>query len=174
MRKFYLLFFVLIGSFFATENTSASGNIKVAVVDMEKIVKEMPEAIEADKKIQAQQQLFTDSLASMKASMQQRYENYMKQQAMMPVDEQKKEEEAIMMMQQELTNANQQFTIELKKMSEQLVTPILTKVNDVIKKFAKKEKINLVLKKDINGSVVYFDDALDITFDIIIAIKKGK
>jgi Skp family chaperone for outer membrane proteins len=92
---------------------------------------------------------------------------------MMPAEQQKKEEESLGMMQNEIQTFRNRIQDELVKKSEEVTKPILDKILAAINLVAKEEKINVVLEKGKTGTVLYFDDNLDITYKVLDMIKRG-
>ncbi|MGI6370438.1 MAG: OmpH family outer membrane protein [Ignavibacteria bacterium] len=165
--------FFLIG--FSTQNKALANNT-IAVVDIEAIVKEMPEAIEADKQLKDISQKYQDSLTKMQKDLEAKAQNYQKQKSMMAADKQQQEEEKLQKEYQTLAMFQQEKfsnTGELVQMREKYLEPIRLKVKNAIEAVAKDEKVGLVLSKD--AAIVMFADAkLDITFRVIDKIKREK
>lgn len=160
--------FVLFGG-----NTAKAQNFKVAVVEVETVLKELPAAIEADKMIKDIGQKWQDTLLTMRNDLQTKFDQYQKQKSMMPLDQQKKEEES--MQQQQMTLLQYQEEKfgqqgELGVMREKLLAPIREKVKQAIETVAKKEKFQLVVDKLM---VLYSEPSIDITYTVIDAIKRG-
>ena len=63
----------------AAQKVAGSGNNNVAVVDVEAIVKELPEAIEADKQLKEIGQKYQDSLVKMQQALETKVQNYQNQ-----------------------------------------------------------------------------------------------
>ncbi len=183
--KSKILMLIVIFSFivFATptllsqpKGSQAGGNLTVGIVDIEAIVKEMPEAIDADKKLSDIGQKYKDSLAKMETNLKTKLEAYQKQKAMMSVDKQQQEEEKLQKENTVLTTFyNEKFgqNGELAQTRESLLQPIRDKIKATIEIVAKDEKINLVLTKEA-GTVMYADSKLDITFRVIDKMKRDK
>ncbi len=153
--------------------SQASGATKLGVVEVESVLKELPEAIEADKLIKDKGQKWQDSLLKMRSDLSAKIEQYQKQKSMMPQDKQQKEEETLqqqnmLMMQYQEEKFGQQG--ELNKYREQLLEPIRNKIKKAIEGVAKDEKILLVVDK---MAAIYSDQSIDITFRVIDRIKRG-
>jgi outer membrane protein len=147
----------------------------IGIVDVESIVKEIPEALQADKKIKEIGQKYQDSLMAMQSDFEAKLKQYDKQKSMMPSDQQQKQEETLKAQQMMLLQfRDEKFGQkgELAQMSEKALAPILEKVNKAIEEVAKEEKMNLVLDKG-NSAVRYAEDKLDITYKVMDRIKRG-
>lgn len=151
----------------------SQASMKLGVVEVETVLKELPEAIEADKLIKDKGQKWQDSLMKMRSDLTSKIEQYQKQKSMMPQDKQQKEEESLqsqnmLMMQYQEEKFGQQG--ELNKYREELLDPIRTKIRKAIEAVSKDEKIVLVVDK---MAAIYSDSSIDITFRVIDRIKRG-
>ncbi|PKL86292.1 MAG: hypothetical protein CVV22_03805 [Ignavibacteriae bacterium HGW-Ignavibacteriae-1] len=145
----------------------------LGVVDVETVLKEMPEALDADKRIKEIGQKWQDTLIQLRTGLQQKFEQYQKQKSMMQQDQQLKEEEALQaqnmqMVQYQEEKFGQQG--ELNGLREQLLEPLRNKIRLAIDKVAKEEKIKMVVDKVM---VLYSDTSIDITFKVIDTIKRS-
>ena len=153
------------------------GDLKVAVVDVEKIAKELPEAIEADKKLTEVKNRMLDTIKVMEQKFKDKYEAYTKGRAMMTADAQKKEEEDLRGMQaaysafQEENFGNQGSLV--RKRNE-LLQPVLAKIQEAIQAVSKEEGLSFVFDKAASAVLVFADDKYDVTFKIIDHMKRAK
>jgi Skp family chaperone for outer membrane proteins len=151
-------------------STNAQSQSMLGVVT---VLKEMPEALDADKKIKDIGQKWQDTLIQLRTGLQQKFEQYQKQKSMMGQDQQMKEEEALQaqnmqMVQYQEEKFGQQG--ELNRLREELLEPLRTKIKLAIDKVAKEEKIKMVVDKVM---VLYSDTTIDITFKVIDTIKRA-
>ncbi len=184
MKKFVILSVALCALVLAPSTWSqkkaagaASGDQKIAVVDVEKVAKELPEAIDADKKLTDLRNKMVDTLKSYEKRFKDKYEAYTKNKSMMTAEAQKKEED-------ELTSMNQQYSQyqeenfgaqgNLARKRAELLQPVLARIQDAVKDVAKDLHITVVLDKMQTGTVVFADDAADITFKVIDRMKSKK
>lgn len=172
LRFLFILTFTItisINSIYAQNKES----FKVAVVEVETILKELPEAIEADKKIKEIGQKWQDTLLQMRNDLQSKFEQYQKQKSMMTQDQQQKEEQSLQAQQMQLLQyQDEKFGQqgEINSLREKLLAPIREKVKSAIETVAKKEKFQLVLDKLM---ALYAESAIDITYIVIDTIKRG-
>ncbi|MDR0927814.1 MAG: OmpH family outer membrane protein [Ignavibacteria bacterium] len=156
----------------AQTKTAAGGSI--GIVDVEAIVKEIPEAVQADKDLSDMSKKYQDSILAKRKDLETRYQNYTtKQKSMMAPDKQAAEEDKYGKEMQDLQQYATEKQQEIDKYREQLLTPIRAKVKNAIEAVAKDEKLSLVLSKDAQSIVIYFEPKLDITFRVIDNIKRG-
>lgn len=170
------IFFVAFLAQYKVYSQTKDIGVKFAVVDIETILKEMPEAIEADKKLKEIGTKWQDTLISMKKDFDERIQKYQKQKSLMNAEQQNKEEEALQNSQMQIMQyQDQKFGTngELNQMREKFLEPIRIKVRNAIQKVAKEEKFSLVLDKG-NPVVLYFEDKYDITYKVLDVIKRGQ
>jgi outer membrane protein len=165
--------FMAISIIFIFGLLTKTAHANLGVVDVETVLKELPEAIEADKKIKEVGQKWQDTLIQLRSNLQQKFEQYQKQKGMMTQDQQQKEEESLQaqnlqMMQYQEEKFGQQG--DLNRLREELLDPLRTKIRAAIDKVAKDEKIKLVVDKVM---VLYSDSTIDITYRVIDSIKRG-
>lgn len=170
-----LLNVMIVAVIFVSANINAvsQASMKLGVVDVESVLKELPEAIDADKLIKEKGQKWQDTLMKMRTDLSAKIDQYQKQKSMMPQDKQQKEEEGLqsqnmLMMQYQEEKFGQQG--ELNKVREELLDPIRSKIRKAIEAVAKDEKIVLVVDK---MAAIYSDTSIDITFRVIDKIKRG-
>jgi outer membrane protein len=173
MKKLLLLtlFVVLTVSF----TTNVFSQLKVGIVDTETIIKEMPEAKEADLKLKELGKSYQDTLMSMQQDLQSKLEQYQKQKGMMPAEKQQEEEMALQALNQHMMQYNEEKfgqMGELAVLRDQYLAPIREKISKAIDKVAKSESINLVFDET-SPSLLYAEDKFDITFRVLDEIKRG-
>jgi outer membrane protein len=173
MKKFYLGLVVLASFLLFSNNSYAQKQLKIGVVEVETIVKQMPEAADADKKLKDIQKNFNDTLQTMQADFYKKVENYQKQKGMMPIDQQQKEEENLKAQEQSILTFREQRYSEISDMREKYLDPIRKKVSEAIQEIAKEEGMNFVFDKN-NAVMLYSEDKFDITFKVLDKIKRAE
>ena len=171
-------------SFFIV-NASIS-QVKIAFVDSDAIIKQLPEAQAVQKQIEDLQKLYVDTLSSKEneykgkaEALKTKYEDAQKQvqEGKLTPDQVKALDAEISAMQTELQKLEQDYTeykqeiqqILLAKQSE-LFKPVKDKITRVIEQVAKELKYNYVLDKA-GDSLIYGDKELDITFKVLDKLK---
>ena len=171
---FVAIFFVSNDYIFSQSKTTSTGTgVPIGIVDIDAIVKEIPEAITADKELVDLSNLYKDSLNAKRDAFESKYQNYEKQKNMMPQAKQTEELEKLQKEAMEVQNYQKDKENELIKRRDVLLEPIRKKVKEVIEAVAKDEKLSLVLTKDATSVVMYFDPKIDITFRVIDKMKRG-
>lgn len=170
MKKFILILLVTIsGSLF-------SQNLKIGIVDVETIGNNISEAKEIEADVMDMQKRVEDSLKIMQANLQTEFEDYQKQQSMMPADQKAQVEQQLGMKQQELQAYYQRMLGpqgEIARRQLELLEPVRKKINKAIEEVAKANKINIVLDKS-NPSLLYSEDTFDITYKVLDKMKTMK
>jgi len=149
--------------------------LKIGVVNIEEVVKAIPEATEADKKLQEVTLQYRDSLASIEKDFVEKAEKYQKQKAMMTPEQQQKEEEALQKIQINYQKFQQEKfgnTGEIAQLRESLLAPIRNKIKKAIEKVAKDEEISLVLDAA-SPTLLYFENNMELTYRVIDILKRG-
>lgn len=172
MKKVIVVCIILLGFVALTNNVQAQKNLKIGIVDVENIVKQLPEALEADKSLNEHGQKLQDSLVLMEQNLQKEYNDYLKQKAMMSQENQQKKEQEIQSKNSQLLQSRQLFANEIQQMRLDFLQPIREKIVKAIEKVSKDEKINIVFDKT-SQAVIYFEDQFDITFKVLDSLKRG-
>ncbi|MBM2814540.1 MAG: ompH [Ignavibacteria bacterium] len=177
MTKIFLLAIAVVLLFSANSYAQKKeSGVPVAAVDIKKVMKEMPEYAEAEKKLQETGQKYQDTLLQMKQDLEARLKQYEKQKSLMDADKQKKEEEALQSANMQMMQYREQIfgqQGDLLKFQMMLLEPIQDKLLKTIREVAKEENISLVVDKSNSSSVLYVEEKLDITFKILDRMKRN-
>lgn len=163
---------LIVVSVFAGTLTQAQ-SFKAAFVNSETIIKELPEAQAASKRIEEMGGLVRDTLQMMQKDFETRFEQYRKQESLLSADAKRKEEEALNNLRMRYSQYQEEKTADLGKLRESFLTPIRQKVTDAIAAVAKEDKINMVLDKAA-GLVLFAEDKSDITYKVLDRLKRGE
>ncbi len=177
MKKTYVSIAIaalfLSSSFFSFgQKTQTSGPIIIGVVDVEYIVRQLPEAVDADAKLKDMQKSLQDTIMKMQESLQKKADNYIKQKSIMPAEQQQKQEQQLQEEQQKLQQFYNDKLTEIQSKREEFLEPIRTKVRNAIQSVAKEESMSFVFDKG-NPSVLFAEEKYDITFKVLDKIKRG-
>lgn len=177
-----LLFAVLFLLFF----NAGYSQVKIAFVDSEVIIKQLPEAQAVQKQLEDLQKIYVDTLTTKESeykskaeALKTKYDDAQKQvqEGKLTPDQVKALDADIGAMQTELQKLEQEYgdykqevqqTL-LAKQSE-LFKPVKEKITRVIEQVAKDLKYNFVLDKA-GDAVIYGDKDLDITFKVLDKLK---
>jgi outer membrane protein len=154
--------------------SAAGGSLRIGVVDSQKIVAQLPEAKEAQEKLQESGKKYRDTIETIQKDYLQSLESYDKQKAMMSAEAKTKEEDRLKSIQERFQRYREEKfgnQGELAALQEELLAPIRKRVQNAIKDVAKNEKLSAVME---TPAFVYFDEELDITFRVLDKLKRNK
>jgi len=175
MKYSFVILTCFISAFIATNNSMNAQTQKIGYVDTEVILKQLPEAQEADKKLKDIATKFQDTLVAMQKDLTGKLEQYKKQESMMTPDEKKKEEDQLKAIQQSMMQYQEEKfgnTGEIRRLQENFLTPIRDRILLTIKEVSKDEKFNFILDK-VNPALLYADDKFDLTFKVLDKIRRN-
>ena len=175
--KNILVTFVILGLVAAVHVGNAQTQ-KIGFVSSAKIFKELPEAQDAQAKIDAMKKTVQDELEKKGAELQAKYEEYQKKESMMTDPAKKQAQDEIVDLQRKF----EQLKVEklgdnsdLVKNSEKILEPLRAKVIKAIERVAKDEKYSMVLDRTEPVSVLLYGEAAhDLTYKVIDRLKRGK
>jgi len=179
MRKALLILgiFILFGfNIFAQKNQPQQSGIRIAVVEIETIVKELPEAAEADARLKEMGTKWQDTIITWRKELETKFQQYQKQKGMMNAEAQQKEEESLQMLNMKIMQYQEDKfgnQGELAAMREMFLDPIRKKVKTAIEEVAREEGFNYVLDKG-SSVVLYAENRFDITYRVLDKIKRNK
>jgi outer membrane protein len=160
---------------------------KVAYVDSEIILKQLPESVKIQKDMEALQKIYLDTISTKESQLKTmaenfkvRYEDAQKQVESGQIkaeSELKSLNEEIQNLQREIQTTGEALDIYKQKVQndllntqQELFKPVRDKVTKAIEDVAKDMKINFVFDKA-NGSLIYGDKESDITFKVLDKLK---
>ena len=175
MKRIVAAVCIIFGAVAAQDLVAQQATLKIGIVDTETIVKQMPEAAEAEVRLGDVMKRYRDTLDSIQMNFQSKFEAYKKQEAMLTADGKRQKEDELRALQQQFVSYQEQKfgnMGEVAQMREQLLAPMRKKVQDAIAAVAKEEKMNFVFDK-INAALLYSDDKADITYRVLDKLKRG-
>ncbi len=157
---------------------TASAQTKIAYVNSGTILRELPEAQQAQKDLEAQVQVWQAELEKMGKQLQDDLEDYQKKQALLDPTTKAAREKGLQDLQQKAREY--QFTKfdtregEAVKLREKKLQPIQDKVLEAIKVIAKEEGASFVLDRVSEATIVlYADEKFDLTYKVLDRLKRG-
>ncbi len=171
-----ILFFAVISMM--TFLTQVNAQQKIAYVNSEKILAELPEAQQIRRELESRVRMYQDTLEQLGKSFQEQYENYQKKQALLDPKAKADMEKSLQDLQLRIREFQfQKFDTregEIAQLRERLFAPLQEKVLNVIAQVAKEDGFAYVLDKMDNATIVlYADPKFDLTFKVIDRIKRG-
>jgi len=152
--------------------------IKIAYVNSETILRELPEAQQVKKELEANIKVWQDELERMSKELQDGLEDYQKKQALLDTKAKADKEKSLQDLQQKAREFNyQKFDQregEAVKLREKKFAPIQERVMKTIEKVAKEDGFNYVFDKlEAATNLLYADAKFDLTYKVIDQLKRG-
>lgn len=176
MKKY---FFVgpLFAGLFLISTIGAAQTAKISFVDSEVILRELPEAQQAQKELEQVVKGWQDELEKMGSELQKGLEEYQKKQALATQDWKDKEEKRL----QELQQKAREFQLqkfdptrgEAAALRQKKFEPIRDKILKVIEAVAKEDGFNFVFDKANDVLLLFADAKFDLTYKVIDRLKRG-
>ena len=181
MKNILIALFII-----AVVAASASSQVKIAFVDSEVIIAQLPEAQDVKKKLEELQKQYVDTITvkenDIKAkadAFKAKYEDAQKQieAGKLNADQIKALEGELGMMQEEVQALDQDLSIYKQNVQKnlydvqlELFKPVKEKITKAIENLAKELKYNMVLDKA-SDALIYGDKEIDITFKVLDKLK---
>ncbi len=164
-----IAFFLSVSLIFAQKQQQT---ILIGVVDVEYIVRQMPEALDADAKLKEMQKNLQDTILKLQDALQKKADAYLKQKSMMPADKQQEQEQALQEENLRIQQLYNERLNEIQTKREEFLEPIRNKVRNAIQAVAKEENFSFVFDKG-NPAVLFAEEKYDVTFKVLDKIKRG-
>jgi len=171
-RVIILSLFLILGVSINAQNN----NIKVAVVDADLILQQLPEAIKANSDLKSLENKYKSELDSLTQVFAKEVDNFQKEFQNKPNDPKVKEKQAqLAAKQKSLEDLQAKRREDLKNKQDELYKPIYEKLYDSIEALAKEEGISYVLNKKSHQDpfVLFADVQFDYTYKVLDRIRKG-
>ncbi len=158
--------------------TERTTTMKLGFVDSQVIIQQLPEAQEAQRKIQSSLDLWQSQLDTMAKAYQTRLEDYDKKKAMLNEAAKLAEEQKLLEQQQkilEFRNKKLGQGGELQELQEKIMTPVRQKILKAIESVAAEEGMSFIFDRGAEVPVLLFgDNKYDVTFKVLDRLKRGK
>lgn len=166
---------IILTLMFAMATLGIASAQKYCVIDSEKLFKSLDEYNKAMTTLDELGKAYQTEVDNKYKSIESLYNNYMAQKSSLPASTQASIEQQILQKEQEAQRFQQELFGEngtLMKKRVELIKPIQTKVFDAIEAYAKANGYDLVLDKASNASILYFNNTIDHTAQVIEQLKK--
>jgi outer membrane protein len=172
-----IMFLAVIVMLVASMST-AQQPAKIAYVNSETILRELPEAQQVKKELEVTIKIWQDELERMGKELQDGLEDYQKKQALLDPKVKADKEKGLQDLQQRARDYQyQKFDQregEAVKLREKKFAPIQERVMKVIERVAKEGKFNFVFDKLDATNLLYADSKYDLTYKVIDQLKTGE
>ena len=143
---------------------------KLGYVNSETILKELPEAKDAQQKLETIVKVWQDELEKMSKDLQGKYEDYQKKSAMW-TETAKQAEQKKLIDQEQKVNQYRQDKFgqqgELAVQREKMMTPIREKILKTIETVAKEQQVSFMFDKAGDVLLLYADKSADYTYEVL-------
>lgn len=168
-----IVLFIFKGNNISNDNSSTpiiqNGELRIAYVDTDSIMLQYEYAKDLEQGLKSYQKQLESSYEGQLRKLQTDFENYQKTGDKLTLTEQRRKEEDLMKRQQELPEVQQRMMSQLQERQVEDNKKLLNSVYAFIKDYnSKNKKFNIILSKSyVSSSVLYADQGLDITKEII-------
>ena len=167
-RKSFLLLAIFMTLGILT--VKAQGNQKFAYVDTDYILQNIPEYGDAQEEINQMSVNWQKELKTLRDKVEQMKRDYQTESVLLSDDMKKKKEEAISAKEQELNNLQMQYygpEGQLFTKRIELIQPIQEKIYNAINTVAQQKNFSFVFDKASGTTLLYCNDKLDISDDVL-------
>ncbi|NEW78971.1 MAG: OmpH family outer membrane protein [Gelidibacter sp.] len=145
---------------------------KIAYIDVEVIMKDYTATKELEAKLKAKQEVFAKQLDSLQGPFQLKVQEYYKVAQQMTPQKRAEAEGALQQEQQFLQARQQQASEELQKENLENSEALTKKVDSFVADYAKAKGYQLILGTSGKGTVMYGDEKMNVTKDILEILNK--
>jgi outer membrane protein len=169
MRKYIALAALMLPGFAADAAAQAPAST-IAYVRSRRLLEETPGSKEASATLQREQNKYRADLALAEDSLTKMLNDYQQKLSMMSAAAKKTQEDAIRARRLSLESRAGQADQLMQKRQQELLKPIMDRINKALEDFRKENRFALILDAD-NGAVVAADSTLDVTTRILAKLK---
>ena len=164
MKRFNIFLSVILVIFLSLPN-SANAEIKVGIVNLARLLNEVPMYTEAREKIKKQFDPRARNLKTLEKEWTTLNDKYLKNEAVMSKSEKKSLVEKIQNIETKFRTGQEKLQIDLEKTQRTEFSKIEKIVNDTITEYAESNDFDIILRAD--GTTLYAKKYINITSDII-------
>ncbi len=165
---------LIIISLFFFFASSGIAQQKIGYIDSDAIMKQLPEAQDAQKQLDAQIKEWQDQLDKMEKDWKTKYDDYQNRKLTMSSQKRAETEKELMNMEEAIKDFRQKkFGVngELFKLQEEVMKPIQNKIFKAIEKVAKEEEFDYVFDRSGDIIFLYTNSDYDLTNIVLETVK---
>jgi outer membrane protein len=166
MKRLILLLSIAFGLYCGKANAQA----RVAYIDTEYILDQMPEYRSAQKQLDESGQKWKDEVQKKAEEIEKLYKDYQAQWVLLPDDQRKKKEQEISGKEKALAQYKKDKfgpDGELDKKRQQLIKPVQDKVFDAVQQLAKEAALDIIFDKSGAVTMLYTNAKYDRSDDVL-------
>ena len=145
---------------------------KIAYIDVEVLMKDYTATKDLEVKLKAKQEVFAKELDSLQGPFQLKVQEYYKLAPKMTPQKRAEAEGALQQEQQFLQARQQQASQELQKENQENSEALTKKVDSFVADYAKAKGYQLIIGTSGKGTVMYGDEKMNVTADILEVLNK--
>lgn len=164
----------LVSAFFFLSSVTAFAQQKIGWVDTQEIMKKLPEAVEAQNKLDALVAQWQTEITKMQNDFQQEADNYQRRRLILPEQARVQEEQKLSDMQKKIVDLrNQRFgpNGDLAQQQNAIMRPVQEKIMQAIQNVAKADKYDYVFDKSGQVLLMYSNPKYDVTQQVLDTLK---
>jgi len=165
MKKISIILLILLAGF---ANVTKAQSLKFGHIDIQQLIRVMPESINASNEMEKTQKELEDMLGTMQTELQTMYKDFQDKQATMSDIVKQAKYEDITAKQQRIDTFRAQSEQQLQQKQQDLMKPIINKADSTITVVAKEQ--GLIYVFDISSRVVLYQSNQSI--DVLPLVKK--
>ena len=168
LRAASILTLVLLSSGILAAGTGAAQDLKIAVIDPNRVVEESPQYEEARQTLSAEVAEREADLIDQQESLDRLSEKLERDGALMSEEEMKRLQNDILTRKRRLRYAKAELQEDFALRQSELRTKLVKQVEEVVRQIAKEQDIDLIVSE----GVVYFSERVDISADVVERLKE--
>ncbi|NPA49339.1 MAG: OmpH family outer membrane protein [Thermodesulfobacteria bacterium] len=162
MKKWVFFWLFFLGIFVST----ASAEVKIAVIDLQAVVRKSEAGQEALKKLQAKFEVLRQHLKAKEEELRKFKEELEKKAPLLSPDIRQQKEREYQKMLREYQAQREDAQFEMKQAEEKALQPIMKDLEKIVKEMAQKEGYDLILEKRMPG-VYWTSERIEITDHVV-------
>jgi outer membrane protein len=165
---------IFIALLFFTFNLAVYAQLKIGYIDSDAIMKQLPDAQDAQKKLDDQILEWRDELKKMKAEWKKKYDDYEKRKLTMSPQRRDETEKELMKLEDAISDYRQKkfgANGELFKKEGELMKPVQNRIFSAIQEIAKEEDLDFVFDRSGDILFLYAKEEYDITNLVLDKLK---
>lgn len=148
-----------------------------ALIDMEYIVKNIPEYEKVNQNLEEQTKKWQGEVEALQKEAQDMYKTYQSQISSLTPQQKTQREEAIIKKEQEAQDLKKKYfgtDGELMKKRQAVITPLQDKIYEVVKQISQAEGIDVVVDRASAMSIIYANPDIDISDEVLVRLGYSK
>lgn len=167
-------FWSLVSAFILVSTASGFAQEKIGWVDTQEIMKKLPEAVDAQNKLNALVAQWQDEINKMQNNFQQQADDYQRRRLILPEQARVQEEQKLSDMQKKIAELrNQRFgpNGDLTQQQNSIMRPVQEKILQAIQDVAKEDKYDYIFDKSGQILLMYSNPKYDVTQQVLDQLK---